>query len=152
MKPILIRPYQPEDWPRIEAIHDSARKLELELAGLSEAFVPLKLAADREGLFDYRLHVAVVDGIVTGFAAHSEDELAWLYVDPAHTRQGIGRALVQYALGQMTARPVTIEVLQGNLPAQTLYERMGFRMEETLSGVMPGNEAFPVTVHVMQLG
>ena len=31
-----------------------------------------------------------------GFAACTEEELAWLYVDPEHMRRGIGRGLVEF--------------------------------------------------------
>ena len=53
-----IRPYAPADWPRIEAVHDAARKIELHQAGLDGAFLPLSIAAQREGLFDYTILVA----------------------------------------------------------------------------------------------
>lgn len=147
---IEIRPYRDSDWPRLCAIHDAARKNELALAGLSAAFLPLEVAAQREGLFDYTLRVAELDGQLSGFAAFTEDELAWLYVDPALARRGVGRALVEHALGEM-GRPVSIEVLSGNAPALALYESCGFHRKEIVSGKMPGNEAFPVTVHVLEL-
>ena len=86
---MTIREYTESDWEAIERIHDRARKIELKLAGLEDAFLPLSVAAGREGLFDYPgLFVAEQDGEVVGFAACTEDELAWLYVDPAHLRKG----------------------------------------------------------------
>ena len=65
-------------------------------------------------------------------------------------RRGVGRALVEHALAEM-GRPVSIEVLAGNAPALALYEGCGFRRTETLTGKMPGNEDFSVTVHVLEL-
>ena len=150
MGEIRIREYREADWPRIEAIHDAARPMELKNAALEGAFVPLAQAAVNEGLFEYELRVAELDGVVAGFTAYSEDELAWLYVDPAQMRRGVGRALVEYVLAQIPQRPVNIEVLAGNEPALRLYESSGFRTVEMLSGRMPGNEAFAVTVHHMQ--
>lgn len=147
---IRIRPYRNADYPRLCAIHDAARRNELALAGLSDAFLPLEVAAGREGLFDYTLRLAELDGQTAGFAAFTEDELAWLYVDPALARRGVGRALVEHALSEM-GRPVSIEVLAGNAPALALYEGCGFRRTETLTGKMPGNEDFSVTVHVLEL-
>ena len=132
--PIAIRPYRPEDWRQIEQIHDAARKIELSLAGLPDAFLPL----------------AVSRGVVCGFVAYTEDELAWLYVDPTHMRQGIGRSLVQYVIAHTEKRPLCIEVLKGNEPALRLYRSMGFETVETIRGHMPGNEAFPVCVYGMQ--
>ncbi len=147
---LRIRSDQPQAWERPTEIHDSARKIELKLAGLDGAFLPLSEAAHREGLFDYTVCVAEADGTVVGFAAYSEEELAWLYVDPARMRGGIGRALAQYALQQIGASPMSVEVLAGNEPALRLYESLGFGAIEICSGVMPGNEAFPVTVYRMR--
>lgn len=147
-----LRPYQPEDWQAIAAIHDAARREELALAGLDVAFVPLAVAAEREGLFDDDVAVAEADGRVAGFVAYTSEELAWLYVDPACRRLGVGRALAEYALCRRGRELMTVEVLVGNTPARALYESLGFRVEETLSGVMPGNEAFTVSVWSMRLG
>lgn len=131
-------------------IHDAARADELRLAGLERAFLPLSVAAEREGLFEYALRVAELDGQTAGFAAFTQDELAWLYVDPALSRRGVGRALVEDALTRME-RPVFIEVLAGNVPALALYRSCGFGESETASGQMPGNEEFSVTCHILRL-
>ena len=148
MQPITIRPYAPQDWERLQAIHDPARQAELALAGLSDAFVPLSQAAENEGLFDYTVVVAELDGTPAGFAAYSDDELAWLYVDPNFQRCGVGRALVRHVTAQK--RPLYIEVLVGNDPARALYESEGFRLTETLHGQMPGNEAFSVSAWALR--
>ena len=79
----------------------------------------------------------------------SEDEIAWLYVDANYSRRGIGTSLLRYAI-QFTDDEVSIEVLAENDPAIALYLSLGFVIEETLTGKMPGNEGFPVTVHVMK--
>ena len=147
---IRIRPYRNADYPRLCAIHDAARRNELALAGLSDAFLPLEVAAGRKGLFDYTLRLAELDGQTAGFAAFTDDELAWLYVAPTLARRGVGRTLVEHALAEM-GRPVSIEVLAGNAPALALYEGCGFCRTETLTGKMPGNEDFSVTVHVLEL-
>ena len=147
---VRIRPYDSADWPRLCAIHDAARKNELRLAGLEDAFLPLAIAAQREDLFQYELAVAELDGQAAGFAAWLERELAWLYVDPALARRGVGRALVHHALSRM-GRPASIEVLSGNEPALALYQSCGFRETEILFGQMPGNEGFAVAVHVLEL-
>lgn len=146
---IHIRPYQETDFTHICKIHDSARRNELALSGLTDAFLPLHIAAKREGLFAYHVYVAEYDGIVSGFVAFSEDEIAWLYVDTNYCRRGIGTSLLRYAL-QFTNDAVSIEVLAGNYPAIMLYSSLGFSITETLSGKMPGNEDFSVTVHVMK--
>ena len=148
---LLIRPYQDADFTAMERIHDSARRQELAFAGLDAAFVPLRIAAQREGLFDYTLRVAEQNGEVVGFTAYTQDELAWLYVDPPHMRKGIGRALASYVIEHTSERPLCVEVLAGNEPAMHLYTSIGFVRMKTVSGKMPGNECFDVTVHCLEL-
>lgn len=150
MQEWIIRDYQEKDWPRLMEIHDAARMQELSLAGLEDAFLPLEQAAEREGLFDYTLKVAEQAGEIVGFTAYTSEELAWLYVDPARMRQGIGRKLTAFVLEQTSVRPFSVEVLEGNLLAIRLYEKAGFREVRRCTGQMPGNESFQVTVLQME--
>lgn len=46
-----VRPYTPSDWPRICAIHDTARRHELQARLLGDAFLSLEQTAENEGLF-----------------------------------------------------------------------------------------------------
>lgn len=147
-----ILPYFVEDWPALQEIHDLARMQELKFAGLEAAFLPLSVAAVREGLFDYQVYVAKEAGTAVGFAAFTEDELAWLYVHPKHQRRGIGRSLALFALRAMEEGEKTVEVLEGNEPARNLYRSLGFTRETLLHGQMPGNEAFAVSVWQMTMG
>ena len=147
---LKIRAYEPEDWLAIQKAHDAARQQELALAGLPQAFLPLSIAAEREDLFEYPgLYVAELDGIVAGFAACTEEELAWLYVAPEYQHRGIATALIKHCMEQFPGIEA-IEVLRGNEPARRLYEKMGFTVKEALSGQMPGNEDYSVTVYSMR--
>ena len=147
---LAIRPYRPEDFPGLERVHDRARRVELRYAGLEDAFLPLRIAAEREDLFAYPgLFVAELGGEIAGFAACTQEELAWLYVDPAHARKGVGRALAEHALQRFPGIR-RVEVLSGNAPAQALYARLGFVTAATERGRMPGNEAFSVQVDCME--
>ena len=147
---LAIRPYRPEDFPGIERVHDRARRVELRYAGLEDAFLPLRIAAEREDLFAYPgLFVAELGGEIAGFAACTQEELAWLYVDPAHFRKGVGRAHAEHALQRFPGIR-RVEVLSGNAPAKALYARLGFVTAATERGRMPGNEAFSVQVDCME--
>lgn len=68
-------------------IHDQARKQELKAANLEAAFKPLEIAAMGEDLFSYNIYVATIDEKIVAFVAFSDDELAWLYVDPSFQKQ-----------------------------------------------------------------
>lgn len=144
-----IRPYTAEDWSDLCRIHDAARRDELAAAGLSAAFLTLEQTAENEGFHDYEIKVAEVRGKVVGFVAFTQDELAWLYVDPASYGQGIGTALIRAAL-QKTRSPMSAEVLNGNNAALGVYRKSGFLVVGTEQGAMPGNEAFRVSVTVLQ--
>ena len=143
--------YDATCWKGIEAVHDQARMQELRYAGLEAAFLPLSIAADREGLFDYTVYVAKSDEKITGFVAFTDEELAWLYVHPAFQRQGIGKKLAEFALTKMCADEKSVEVLCGIEPARNLYRSIGFTKEELLHGHMPGNEEFEVSAWRMTM-
>lgn len=140
---INIRNYRESDFDAIERIHDAGRRTELRLAGLEEAFLPLRIAAEREGLFEYPgLFVAEANGSVVGFAACSEDELAWLYVDVSLFRRGIGRQLAEYALKNFPGIH-SIEALVGNEPAKCLYETWVSKLFGSFPEKCPGTKVFP---------
>lgn len=136
---VLLRPYAPDDWPRLCAIHDLARLGELRAAGLEAAYLTLAQTAENEGLFDGTVTVAVLDGEVQGFAAVCDGELTWLYVHPAAQRRGIGRALLRRAID---AGALTAEVLVGNAPALQLYLSEGFAIDGRIDGRLAGNARF----------
>ena len=146
-----IRRYRKDDWPRIREIHDLARMDELRGANLVEAFLPLEATAEREGLFDLEILVAEKDGRVHGFVAYGHGELAWLYVDPAAYRAGIGAKLASAAIAGSPHR-LSVEVLQGNDAALHFYQSIGFVESGIASGRMPGNEGYSVTVHRLHYG
>lgn len=144
-----LRPYRPEDWPRLCAIHDAARRDELAASGLADAFLTLEQTAEGEGLFAGEVVVAEVDGVVQGFAAWSDGELTWLYVSPQAYRTGIGRALLRQAVAANPTAFAT-EVLVGNDAALALYLAEGFRVQRRVDGRLTGNEAFAASGYVLE--
>ena len=147
MNKIKIRKFQETDFDDLCVIHDQARKQELKAANLEAAFKPLKIAAIEEDLFSYNIYVAAIDEKIVAFVAFSDDELAWLYVDPSFQKQGIGSKLIEFSLTKMK-RPAYLEVLTGN-PVKSLYLHKGFKFLQHESGKMPGNETFHVEVDLL---
>ncbi len=143
-----IRGYRTDDWHRLCAIHDQARMDELRQADLIEAFLPLDVAAEREGLFDHEVLVAEAEGTPVGFVAYSPPELAWLYVAPGCYRKGIGAGLVRAALDACPTG-LSVEVLAGNDAALNFYKSLGFVESGLATGAMPGNEKYAVSVHCL---
>ncbi len=72
-------------------------------------------------------------GLVCGFPEHARAkrtiELKQLYTDPAHTGEGIGAMLLDWALGEARALgfdEIQLSVWSGNAGAQRFYARHGF--------------------------
>ena len=146
---IKIRDYKHDDFKRLCEVHDAARFNELKASHLEEAFVPLEVAAKTEGLFEYIVKVATILDVVVGFVGYTEDELGWLYVDPAYKKQGIGKCLVDHVKDECFGDLIALEVIADNKPALAFYKKMGFNIISEARGKMPGNEAYEITVYEM---
>ena len=81
--------------------------------------------------------VAEVDGVIRGFATveyvpwHQRLVLWFLYIEPAHRRQGVGRALlaeVERYARDVGARQVWLETSNINVPGVRAYERLGYAL------------------------
>ena len=78
-------------------------------------------------------------------------DLAWIgmvLVDPAHRRRGIGRALLEYAIGHLRGRGVRCIKLDATPAGKLIYDELGFKNEWTLrrwSGVSDGAGSFILT-------
>jgi ribosomal protein S18 acetylase RimI-like enzyme len=144
-----LRPYSAGDWERLCVIHDAARVHELQASGLMQAFLTLEHTAQNEGLFDGEVIVAEVEGEVSGFAAYTEGELTWLYVDPSRYKQGIGRRLLRHAI-EASAGTISTEVLVGNETALALYLSEGFKVVRRVDGKLAGNESFAASGYELQ--
>src|SRR5262245_36041535 len=67
------------------------------------------------------------DGRLIAFLGVHGTAIEALFVDAAWLRRGLGRRLVEHAVGDMGA--TTVEVNEQNPEAVAFYERMGFRVE-----------------------
>lgn len=94
---------------------------------------------DRWSIDDCRF-VAVVDGVVAGFAFESNPphhgsfdcEIGAFYVDPNHAGKGIGSRLMQtikYEFVQRGSRQMGVMVLRDNVIGRRFYELQGGRVE-----------------------
>ncbi|VEP13987.1 Acetyltransferase, GNAT family [Hyella patelloides LEGE 07179] len=157
---IQIRKYQPRDWDAIATIHDRARLDELSASVGVEAFLSLAETAENEELFEGEVWVAEDNDLVVGFVAIDSEMtwITWLYVLPDRYRQGIGRRLLRQAIAQCQACPIAncnsivyVSVLSGNDAALNLYQSEGFKIVETKTGKLAGNESFSATGHILQI-
>lgn len=123
-----IRQYDQQDLPGIITIQlrnpQAAQWPELEYA---------RMAADTRGTILVAELETMTPPKVLGFAAFyriiDEAELRNMAVDPAHFRQGVGRALLHEGrrrLLEAGAKRIYLEVRQSNLRALSLYYSAGF--------------------------
>ncbi len=124
--------------------NDACRLAEIEVFDYRMYFYPL-FRTDR--YFFSKMNVAVVmqeymdqpwriertfvyddEGIVKGFIRVNGEEIEKLFVETAFQRQGIGEALLEYALRNTRANKLL--VLEKNEEAIRLYTRYGFRLTD----------------------
>lgn len=146
---VLIRPYVLADWPRLCDIHDRARLDELRRSADPAAFRSLARTAHSQGLFDGRLDVGLLDGVVMGFVAYQRHALNWLYVHPDGYRRGVGRSLLRHALADC-GPVVGTQALQGNEPALRLYRSEGFVEIERRPGRLADSDDYPATAVILR--
>ena len=136
---VLIRDYRPDDWPAICRVHDRARPDELRGSYDARAFIPLAQDPEGEYIQACVMFVAHQGDDIVGFAGIDDPYLAWLYVDPAHYRRGIGRALLQHCLARLGADAWT-QACGNNEAALELYRSEGFVVESRFTGENAGYE------------
>lgn len=118
-----IRPYAPRDLGHVLEIWEAASRTGHPF--LSESFI----AAERERVRDVYLRMATTwlcedDGRVVGFISLVDNEVGALFVEPKSHRRGIGRALMEIAMGRSPT--LELEVFKENSTARAFYERCGF--------------------------
>ncbi|MEH1815113.1 MAG: GNAT family N-acetyltransferase [Nostoc sp.] len=88
---------------------------------------------------DTKVWVAIDSSSILGFVAvklHHESSMGEIYmvaVDPDYQRQGIGTALMEFALDWMQVTGMSVAMVEtggdpGHAPARCTYEKLGFRL------------------------
>ena len=67
-----------------------------------------------------------VVGYVGSQTVQEEADMMNLAVLPEYRRQGVAGRLIRELIANLDAKSLTLEVRQSNLPAISLYEKMGF--------------------------
>lgn len=63
-------------------------------------------------------------GVISGFIGLSEHKVEMLFIDPDYRRQGLGKALLSYAVEQR--RVTEVDVNEQNPQAVDFYQKFGF--------------------------
>lgn len=83
-------------------------------------------------------YAAIIDDTVAGLLTiwRPEPFIHYLVVDRAFRNRGIGSALLAFAVARL-GRPVDLKCDIHNRPAQSLYEKHGWRIVERVMGPGP---------------
>ncbi|MGL4861258.1 MAG: ribosomal protein S18-alanine N-acetyltransferase [Enterobacteriaceae bacterium] len=98
-----------------------------------ERYINLKLQDDKGNMAAFAITQQVLD----------EATLFNLAVHPTHQRHGYGTALLQHLIPLLQERGVStlwLEVRASNLPAITLYEKLGFNQVTVRKGYYPAQQ------------
>lgn len=139
MSTTQIRPYNPRDWKSVRAIYDLAKPDEPRGSVEVSAILPLDADIGMKALFqDSEIQVAECVGRVVGFAGTRGNRITWLFVHPAHRRQGVAESLLHHMLRELHGA-VTLNVAKSNQAAVRLYKRLGFTIDSEFTGNFNGH-------------
>jgi ribosomal protein S18 acetylase RimI-like enzyme len=94
-----------------------------------------KLQIDPEGFLVAEINGKVVGAVMGGYDGH-RGWINYLGVDPSRRREGVGRALVEAAVGLLRSRgcpKVNLQVRRTNREVVAFYEALGFVEDDVLS-------------------
>ncbi len=126
-----IRPATPADLPRIAEIEVFNYRLNFYPIFRSDAFyfdeltVPNLMQTRAAFIADILVYD---DGVVKGFLHYGGDEVRRLYVEPVLQGQGVGAALLEYAISELHV--TRLWALEKNPRAIAFYQRHGFRVTD----------------------
>jgi putative acetyltransferase len=155
---VTARPYQARDADALAAIYRKS----VERLG-PRAYRPHQIAAwlsiapaasELHHLYSdgrYALVAVNPDGAPVGFAdLAANGHIRFLYVDPDHAGQGVGRAMIADLLDQARLRAMPCVFSDASELARPIFERAGFaniaRQEHEISGVRIHNYHMTVSV------
>jgi ribosomal-protein-alanine N-acetyltransferase len=136
---VRIEPMQVADLPEVVAIERAAfgEKNRDEKHFLEEMGRPWSR------LWVVREQGSAVRGFLLSWVVTDELQILDVAVDPQARRRGLGLALMHHALADARVseiRLVLLEVRASNLPALTLYERLGFERTRVRRSYYPDGE------------
>ncbi|SMX48027.1 GNAT family N-acetyltransferase [Maliponia aquimaris] len=124
----MIRKYTQADTDALIAIWEAANALAHPF--LLPEFVA-QVKEDMRAIYLPNAETWVIEdnGQPVGFIAMVDAEIGGLFVDPAHHRKGLGKALVDH-VAQIKG-PLRVDVFAQNTVGRPFYERQGFVTEAT---------------------
>ncbi|QDU68539.1 GNAT family N-acetyltransferase [Engelhardtia mirabilis] len=142
----MIRPYRADDL-------DALLEVWYDASLVGHPFLEAEfLATERRNISSFYMDVTEtlifeVEGRVAGFLSLvGKREVGALFVDPAHHRRGIGRALVERA--RSMRGPLEVEVFVQNPVGRAFYRSCGFRELARKHHHVTGDEVLRMRQHL----
>ncbi len=120
----VLRPAVPADAPALVAVWRRAVLATHDF--LAPGDVDRYEGVVRAGLPQLTVTVAERQGRVRGFVAVDGDRVEMLFVDPDAARQGVARALLEWAVATATADGATELTTHASITARPFFEAHGF--------------------------
>ena len=125
-----IRPFAPADLPQLLHIYNASKLDELKNESAVFELLPLDQDPKRLGQLMasdiYMYQQTHVNGqVIVAYGAVYQSEIRALFVHPDNRGQGIGKALLEYLLLQVSG-DASLHVAKSNHNAKALYEAYGF--------------------------
>jgi GNAT superfamily N-acetyltransferase len=138
----VIREFQPEDFDAVTILWRVSREKSLpEFQRKKGYFFYEDQAYFRDQVLKKdQVWVVEKNGIAIAFMAMEDDFVDQLYIHPDQWRQGIGKALLDFARAR-SPEHLWLYTLQVNVNARAFYEKNGFVAEKF--GVSPPPESEP---------
>jgi ribosomal protein S18 acetylase RimI-like enzyme len=135
----VIRPATPADAEALARVHVRTWQAAYTHLFPAERLAAISVERRAEQFRLYPPIVAEENGEIVGFVSvgasrdpDADGELYAIYVDPAHWRTGVGRALIEAGEAQLGAedrRDVVLWVLEDNPRARSFYEAAGWQLD-----------------------
>lgn len=137
-----IRPYTPTDFDAVTTLWRRARELAFPEFQRTKGHTFEEDCAYFQNniLAENDVYVADKGGIAVALMAIKDDFIDQLYVAPTHQRQGIGKALLEFAR-TLSPERLWLYTFQINTNGRAFYEKNGFIA--TKFGVSPPPESEP---------
>ena len=92
-------------------------------------FSEIKEAVQTINFYDFQVYCLTDDELVIGFIGVGDEKIEMLFLDPKYFRRGLGKVLVNFAVNELFANRVDVNVQ--NVKAVSFYRKFGFETYET---------------------
>jgi ribosomal protein S18 acetylase RimI-like enzyme len=141
LRDLIIRPYKSDDFDAVTGLWRRAREQALPefQRAKGHTFDEDQIYFREVILVNNDVWVTEIGGETVAFMAISGDLIDQLFVDPAHQRIGLGKALLDHAR-RLSPERLRLFTLQINTNARAFYEKNGFRIARLGVSLPPESE------------